>query len=65
MVLGKVVNARLRDHLDRHNILVPNHFSFESDRSTIHAVSEFIRKVIFNLEKQEPALGVFVTFQKF
>jgi hypothetical protein len=63
-VIEKVIYSRLVNHLDKHKILIPNQYGFRSNRSTIHAIVDFISDAVCKLDQRQPALGIFCDLSK-
>ena len=63
-ILEKIVYKRLYDFLVKNNILYTSQYGFRHKHSTIHAVTEFIGKIVKGFEKKEITLGIFLDLSK-
>lgn len=63
-ILEKVVNKRLLDYLEKHNVLSPNQFGFRSKKSTEDAVVALVDHVTEKLDSGHKCIGVFLDLAK-
>lgn len=63
-VFEKCLKQRLTKFLDKHNILTNTQFGFRQNMSTSNAVSELIKKVVYNINDDRKCLVVFLDLAK-
>ncbi len=63
-VLEKIMYIRLYDHLQRNNVLFNSQYGFRNHHSTVHAVTEFIGKILQGFENKEVTVSLFIDLSK-
>lgn len=63
-ILEKVLNNRLVNFLEKHNLLSGNQFGFRSKRSTFDAIESLVTEITNNIDKQFKCVGVFLDLAK-
>ena len=63
-IFEKLMYNRLIEFINKNNILTPNQFGFQKNKSTEMAVNTIINNVINSFEKKETAYCIFLDFAK-
>jgi hypothetical protein len=63
-ILEKILNKRLLDFLDSHNIIAENQYGFRKNKSTEDAVLNLTEAVVRNLEHSLKTIGIFLDLSK-
>ena len=61
-IFERLVYDRLICFVKKHNILTPNQYGFQANKSTEHAVNEITNCIINSFENKESAFGIFLDF---
>lgn len=63
-ILERILNNRLKDFLDRFNIIAENQYGFRKSISTEHAVLDLTQHIAKNLDSKTKCLGIFLDLSK-
>ena len=63
-IFERLVYDRLICFVKKHNILTPNQYGFQANKSTELAVNEITNCIINSFENKESAFGIFLDFAK-
>ena len=59
-ILEKLIDVRLREFMNKHNIITNNQFGFRKKHSTSHGISKLHDNIIENLEKKMVCAVLFI-----
>ena len=63
-ILEKLFYTRLNDFVIKYNILSEKLYGFRSNRTTSHALIEFVEKISNVIENKQYTVGVFLDLKK-
>ena len=63
-ILEKLIYSRLLGFFTDNSIIIPQHFGFRENHSTMHALHMAITRVCKAINNKKRALGIFVDFSK-
>ena len=63
-ILERLVYNRLLKFINKHNVLYPNQFGFQANRSTSMALITLIDKITESIDNGNNVLGIFLDFSK-
>lgn len=63
-IVEKVFAKRLNDFISKHNILCEQQYGFRTNRTTSHALIDFIEQITNATERHEYTVGIFLDLQK-
>lgn len=63
-IIEKLINIRLKNYLEHHNLLSANQYGFRSKKSTVDAVRHLYTHIISNLDSSNKCLGIFLDLKK-
>ena len=63
-IFEKIMYNRLIEFIDKNNILIPNQFGFQKNKSTEMAVNAIINNIINSYENKDTAYCIFLDFAK-
>ena len=61
-VLEKLVHTQMNDFLEEESLLTEH--SFRKNKSTLHAVTQLLNSINYNLNKRTPTVALFIDFRK-
>ncbi len=62
-IFEKVMYKRLKNFLEKYNILHENQYGFREKRSTQHAIIDIVNQIQTNMDKNMYTCGIFIDFQ--
>jgi hypothetical protein len=63
-ILEKIVQSRLFDYLETHNLITPQQFSFRPSHSTVHPITLLLNKVTAALNEKKHLIIIFCDIKK-
>jgi hypothetical protein len=63
-ILDKLVQIRLTNYLDEHNLVTPQQYGFRSQHSTTHPMSLLVNKITGALNEKKHSLVIFCDLKK-
>lgn len=63
-IFEKIINSRLLNFLERHNLLSTNQYGFRAKKSTTDAINKLVTHIVGNLDVNKKCVGIFLDLAK-